>query len=82
MRNKGLSFTEWHASGHNPLRGSSQIAQHFTKDALLAAFQAGMLYQERLTKDRRQADRDEPNNFSFAELGEAETITGKPDAEQ
>lgn len=68
MKNNGLAFSDWLASNHNPLRHASNIAQHFANDALRAAFDAGQLYEKRLRKDNREANRTD--NFSFEDANE------------
>ena len=60
-RNTGLSFSAWLVSGHNPLRGGSQLAQHFAEDALKAAFEAGRVYE----KAQREQARKHRDDFSF-----------------
>ena len=55
-------FKEWFASRDNPLSGASQIAQHFTQDALLAAFKAGEAHE----RDRWRIKRDkQTDDFTF-----------------
>lgn len=39
------SFTQWFESERNPLRHSSQLAQHFAAFALKAAFEAGEAHE-------------------------------------
>lgn len=55
------SFSQWFDSPANPLRGASQIAQHFTADALKAAFEAGEAHAKHLARvERRGEDIENP----------------------
>ncbi len=53
MKERAPSFPEWVASSANPISGASETAQYFAHDALRSAFDAGMKYQKRLTKEAR-----------------------------
>lgn len=56
------TFKEWFESRANPLRGASQIAQHFTQDALQAAFKAG----EECERDKWRVKREKAEDtFTF-----------------
>ncbi len=70
----GLNFTDWHKSKLNPLSGCSAIADAFTKDALKAAFDAGMEYRDRLVRDARVELRKD--NFSFDSVYSEQLRTG------
>jgi hypothetical protein len=47
------AFRQWLDSADNPLRRSSDLVQHHTRDALYAAFLAGCSYQ--LDADEKMA---------------------------
>jgi hypothetical protein len=47
-----LPFRKWFESGHNPMRGASNVALHFAADSLKAAFEAGERYNESLHEKR------------------------------
>lgn len=59
MKNNGMPFTEWYRSRHNPLHGCSKIAEHFTREALQAAFEAGELHHARKLQDAKDAAKRE-----------------------
>jgi len=57
------SFTEWFGSPANPLGRASELVQHYTADALKAAFEAGEARAKYLAKRERRGD-DIENPFT------------------
>lgn len=56
------SFKEWFESRANPLSRASHLAQHFTQDALRAAFEAGEAHENEKWRVKREKVTDD---FSF-----------------
>lgn len=72
-KNNGMTFHQWQASGHYPLRNDSDAVKHFMDGPMREAFEAGALHERRVKAEARKALREDDFTFADAEGGENNT---------